>query len=61
VSSLLRYINPPTDEEQVVEKEPHNEEFDLMKVASPSQLYGVRKIIFSLFYIYYLFCKTSAM
>jgi hypothetical protein len=30
-------------------------------VASPSQLCGAREIIFSLFYVYHLFCKTSAM
>jgi hypothetical protein len=53
--TLAIYIPPPTGEEQVVEEEPHNEEFDLMLVVSPSQLCGVRKIIFSSFYIYYLF------
>jgi hypothetical protein len=51
----------PTGEKQVVQEEPHNEEFDLIKVASPSQLCGAREIIFSSFYIYHLFCKTSAM
>jgi hypothetical protein len=53
--------HPPTGEEHVVQEKPPNEEFDLIWVTSPSQLCGAREIIFSLFYIYHLFCKTSAM
>jgi hypothetical protein len=35
---------PPTGEEQVVEEEmPNTEAFDLIKVASPSQLCGARE------------------
>jgi hypothetical protein len=30
VSSLLRYINPPIGEEQVVQEEPYNEEYELI-------------------------------
>jgi hypothetical protein len=31
-------LTPPTGEEQVVQEEPHNEEFDSIYVASPSWL-----------------------
>jgi hypothetical protein len=45
----LAIYKPPIGEEQVVEEEPHNEEFDLILVASHSQLCGAREIIFSSF------------
>jgi hypothetical protein len=57
----LAIYKPPSGEEQVVEEEPHNKEFDLIYVASPSQLCGAKEIIFSSFYIYHLFCNTSTM
>jgi hypothetical protein len=39
---IIAIYNPPhTGEEQVVQEEPpYNEEFELILVASPSQLYG---------------------
>jgi hypothetical protein len=38
-------LTPPTGEEQVVEEEPPNSEaFDLIYVASPSQLFGAKDI-----------------
>jgi hypothetical protein len=30
VSSPMRYINPPTGEEHVVQEEPYNEEYELI-------------------------------
>jgi hypothetical protein len=50
----------PIGEEQVAQEEPQSEEFDLIKVAFP-QLTLAPRMILSLFYIYILFCKTSAM
>jgi hypothetical protein len=42
--SPLRYINlPATGEEQVVQEEAYNEEYELILVASPSQLDGARE------------------
>jgi hypothetical protein len=34
---------PPTEEEQVVQEEPYNEEYELILVASPSQLDGAKE------------------
>jgi hypothetical protein len=42
VSSPLLSHTPLTGEEHVVQEEPHNEEFDLIKVASPSWLIGAK-------------------
>jgi hypothetical protein len=36
----LAIYKPPTREEQVVREEPYNKEFELIYVASLSQLYG---------------------
>jgi hypothetical protein len=41
----------------VVEEEPHNKEFDLIYVASPSQLCGAREIIFSSLYFIIYFVR----
>jgi hypothetical protein len=35
-------LTPPTGAEQVVHVELHNEEFDLIYVASPGRLYGTK-------------------
>jgi hypothetical protein len=35
-------LTPPIGEVQVDQEEPHNEEFDLILVASPSRLYGAK-------------------
>jgi hypothetical protein len=51
---------PPTGEEQVVQEEPHNEEFDLSRWRLPVD-FMAPMIDFSSLYIYLLFCKTSAM
>jgi hypothetical protein len=61
----LAVSQPPTGEEQVVQEEPHGEEFAWRGVRS--DLGGVSQLtlaptILSSFYIYLLFCnKTSAM
>ena len=38
----LAASQPPIGEEQVAQEEPHNEEFDLIYVASPNRLYGAK-------------------
>jgi hypothetical protein len=54
-------LTPPhKGEEHVVQEEQHNEEFDLIYVASPSWLLAPR-MDFSSIYTYLLFRKTSAM
>jgi hypothetical protein len=35
-------LTPPIGEVQVIQEKPHNEEFDLIYVASPSWLYGAK-------------------
>jgi hypothetical protein len=38
----LAIYKPPTGEDQVVPEEPYNEEYELVEMASPGQLYGAK-------------------
>jgi hypothetical protein len=65
VSSPLRYINPPTGEEQVVQEEPYNEEYELILVVSSSQLYGAKdgrlvRFIIIIYFLRLLLCNNDS-
>jgi hypothetical protein len=51
-------LTPPTREEQVVEEEPPNSDaFDLIQVASPSQLCGTREEYLVRFILSFIFVR----
>jgi hypothetical protein len=56
----LAIYKPPIGEEQVALEEPHNEESTWSRWRLPVNFMAPR-MDFSSFYIYNLFCKTSAM